>query len=57
MGGSRGDNSRTPLLESLLALDSIIEAVVGVGRAGAGVVGVFFICLSVLLASRLNSST
>ena len=40
-------------------LDSIIEAVVGAGRAGVffiGVVGVFFIYLSILLASRLNSS-
>ena len=59
MGGSRGDNSRTPLLESLLVLDSAIEAAVGAGRVGVffiGAAGVFFMHLSVLLASRLNSS-
>ena len=47
------------LVFTLLALDSAIEAAIGAGRAGiffTGVVGVFFIHLSVLLASRLNSS-
>ena len=49
-----------PLLKSLLVLDSIIEVVVGVGRVGVffiGIVGIFFIYLSILLTSRLNSST
>ena len=58
-GGSRGDDGGTPLLESSSASDSAIEAAVGAGRAGvffAGAVGVFFIRLSVLLISRLNSS-
>ena len=47
------------LLKSLLALDSIIEVVVEVGRVGIffiGIVGIFFIYLSILLISRLNSS-
>ena len=48
-----------PLLESLLVLDSIIEVVVEVDRVGIffiGIVGIFFIYLSILLISRLKSS-
>ena len=48
-----------PLLESLLVLDSVTEAVVEAGRVGIffiSAVGVFFMRLSVLLVSRLNSS-
>ena len=49
-----------PLLESLLVLDSIIEVVVEVSKVGIffiGIVGAFFIRLSVLLISKLNSKT
>ena len=47
------------LLKSLLALDSIIEVVVKVGKVGIffiGIVGIFLIRLNILLISRLNSS-